>query len=613
MINKAYRFTELRLRGSNVKDAFVNFKKGLNVIQGPSDTGKTYIYQCINYLLGASDAPKDIDEAKLYTEVFLELVTKSNKTFTIQSNLKGGDLKVFQSSIEELTFDHEFELLSRKHDPNSEETISAFFLKLNNVYGSKVRINAQGKTRQVSYRDFVKFAMIDEIRMFTDKSIVYDTYFKKTEGANILKYIATGLDDSSIITKLSNKEISNKRGKLEMLNELIIDLEGDILKLQNSPSDNLEEIIDQINSLTESHVKLQQNYESLNSRRKEIIVQYDIKNTEKRVLEELLERSTILDLHYNSDVKRLNSTIEASYLLKDNPIAKSECPLCKSEIEHQCDEVEIRTIIDSCSAEIKKIEKLKLELQSTLKLLYKEIKILNNDVESLSKDIESLTINLDNDIGIEISKLAEAIGILNNKKSHFLGINIMQSQLEKYIAQKESIKKLISQANTKGNYDSLSTAYMTSISNQVEEILKALKYPNLSAVSYSEENFDIVISGKDRRVFGKGYRAILYATFIVALHELVADSEYSIGIPILDSPLVTYKETDKDSDGISTDLAMNFYRYLATTSKIDQILIIENDPPPEDIENEIHFIKFTKLENVGRYGFVETNPTANTS
>lgn len=174
MINKAYRFTELRLRGSNVKDAFVNFKKGLNIIQGPSETGKTYIYQCINYLLGASDAPKDIDEAKLYTEVFLELVTKSNVKFTIQSDLKGGHLKVFQSSIEELTFDHEFELLSRKHDPNSEKTISAFFLKLNNVYGSKVRTNAQGKTREISYRDLIKFSMIDEIRIFTDKSIVFD-------------------------------------------------------------------------------------------------------------------------------------------------------------------------------------------------------------------------------------------------------------------------------------------------------------------------------------------------------------------------------------------------------------------------------------------------------
>lgn len=434
---------------------------------------------------------------------------------------------------------------------------------------------------------------------------------KKTEGANILKYIVTGLDDSSIITKLSKNEITNKRGKLEMLNELIIDLEGDILKLKSNPSDNLEEIIDQINRLTESHKKLHENYVNLNLRRKEIIDRYDSKNTEKKVLEELLDRSTILDLHYNSDIKRLSSTIEASYFLKDNPIAKSECPLCKSEIEHQCDEVEITTIIDSCSAEIKKIEKLKLELQSTLKLLHKEIKGINQDVESLSKNIESLTVNLDNNIGVEISKLAEAIGILNNKKSHFLGINIKQSQLEKYIKQKKSIQEVISIANTKGNFDSLSTAYMTSISNQVEDILKSLKYPNLSAVSYSEENFDIVISGKDRGVFGKGYRAILYATFIVALHELVDDSEYSIGIPILDSPLVTYKETDKDSDGISIDLAMNFYRYLATKSKIDQILIIENDPPPDDIKNEIHFIKFTKLNNFGRYGFLESNPNAN--
>lgn len=610
-MNNAYRYTELRLRGATVKDAFVTFKKGLNIIEGPSETGKSYIFQCINYLLGASDPPKNIDEAKLYTEVFLELVTKSNETFTIQSDLHGGDLRVYKSSISDLTFDNEFELLSRKHDPNSENTISAFLLKLNSIYKSKIRTNAQGKTRDVSYRDIVKFSMIDEHRIFTEESIVFDNYIKKTEGSNILKYIITGIDDSSIVAKLSKNEITNKRGKLEMLNELIIDLESDIKKISQNPSDNLDEVISQINNLTETHGKLYENYQTLNSLRNEAIESNDSLNSEKKVLKELIDRSKILELHYNSDIKRLRSTIEASYLLKDNPNAKSECPLCKSKIDHQCDENEISKIIESCTAEIEKINKLKIELESTVKLLQIEINGLNKQIEVLNKEIEGYSNDLDNNIGKEIDKLTEAIKILNNKRSHFLGINIKQNQLDKLIIQKKAIQTMLSKARSKGNFDSLSTATMTDLSNKVEDILKSLKYPNLSAVSYSEEKFDIIISGKDRSIFGKGYRAILYSTFIIAIHELLINLNYSVGVPVLDSPLVTYKETDINSDVISINLAMNFYRYLANESKIDQVLIIENDPPPDDIKDKINFIKFTKLHNIGRYGFFETNPAAN--
>ena len=57
---------KLQLEGSDKETVSVEFKKGLNVIYGPSDTGKTFIYQSIDYMLGASKIPKDIPEAKGY-------------------------------------------------------------------------------------------------------------------------------------------------------------------------------------------------------------------------------------------------------------------------------------------------------------------------------------------------------------------------------------------------------------------------------------------------------------------------------------------------------------------------------------------------------------------
>ena len=57
---------QLRLSGINKTDAVLDFKPGVNIIAGDSDTGKTFAYQCLNYIFGAKDAPKEIDESKGY-------------------------------------------------------------------------------------------------------------------------------------------------------------------------------------------------------------------------------------------------------------------------------------------------------------------------------------------------------------------------------------------------------------------------------------------------------------------------------------------------------------------------------------------------------------------
>ena len=40
-------------------DAVVSFGKGLNVIQGFSDTGKTFVLKCIDYIFGSTEIPFD--------------------------------------------------------------------------------------------------------------------------------------------------------------------------------------------------------------------------------------------------------------------------------------------------------------------------------------------------------------------------------------------------------------------------------------------------------------------------------------------------------------------------------------------------------------------------
>ena len=55
---------ELRLTGRGVSDARMIFKPGGNVVSGDSDTGKSYMLRCIDYVFGAEAMTKVITEAE---------------------------------------------------------------------------------------------------------------------------------------------------------------------------------------------------------------------------------------------------------------------------------------------------------------------------------------------------------------------------------------------------------------------------------------------------------------------------------------------------------------------------------------------------------------------
>jgi DNA repair ATPase RecN len=44
-MSKGFIITKLVLQGVNVKQALIEFKQGLNVITGPTDTGKTFVFE----------------------------------------------------------------------------------------------------------------------------------------------------------------------------------------------------------------------------------------------------------------------------------------------------------------------------------------------------------------------------------------------------------------------------------------------------------------------------------------------------------------------------------------------------------------------------------------
>ena len=69
-------------------------------------------------------------------------------------------------------------------------------------------------------------------------------------------------------------------------------------------------------------------------------------------------------------------------------------------------------------------------------------------------------------------------------------------------------------------------------------------------------------------------------------------------------PLLAYWKPEGDDDDLrGTDLKEMFYRYLLGLSKDSQVIIVENEHPPDFVSAEGNVIVFTKNPHQGRYGF----------
>lgn len=603
-MSSGYTIKEIRVSGEGVPDSKIIFERGLNVLTGPSDTGKTYVFECINYMLGGSRPPKKVKESRNYSTIWLELYSNNGDSFSLKSDLKGGDILQYDSRIDDITFDESYNVLSRKHNPNSEETISAFLQKINNVYGTEIRTNARGQKRQLSYRDLVRFFLIDEERIITKDSLVISHYTKATEEKNVLKFIVTGEDDSDIIALVSKDKISNRKGRLEYIIETIERLRKEIGgSALDSIQSEVAKLDSQILQLRTTYSQISREIEIQRGERNSITRKIDKSERRKRELEELYFRSSFLERQYELDIERLKSTTEASMLLLDSGHEASKCPVCKGSMPEECSDSDIEKIISSCSAEVQKITTLIEELKQSVLLIKNEIDQLEDELSILDSELNEFDSKVNNGLGEQLNSILDLIDETNSKKNILLELQLKKDNIDKLVVQKESLEKTISEARIKSDYESVSTASLSDLSSQIESVLKGCNYPDLAAVSFSEDKADFVISGEDRELFGKGFRAIIYAAFVVALQELLNNKTYSIGVPVIDSPLVTYKKPEYENDDlIPVDLAMDFYRYI-NKSTAGQIIIIENVEPPEDIIGDINHIRFTRSQDYGRYGF----------
>lgn len=218
--------SKLTISGPGKKDACLSFKKGLNVITGDSDTGKTYAFQCIDYMLGKDSQPKNIVEAQGYTLITLELYI-GNEKYILQRNIGEKRIKIL--------FENKELYLPCKHNPQNNNNLSKFLLsKLLGKTDNIIINRKKGENRTLSFRDIVHLCLVSETDIIAESSAFQSIqYVEQTARCSVLKYVITQEDDSKA-TQESNRqnEIISRQGVVLYLKGKKNEIEQSIQKIK---------------------------------------------------------------------------------------------------------------------------------------------------------------------------------------------------------------------------------------------------------------------------------------------------------------------------------------------------------------------------------------------
>jgi len=609
-VNVGFALRELRLTGPGVPDAVVGFADGLNVIAGPSDTGKTYVAQCIDFVLGAGTPPKAIPEAEHYATASVRLWARGEgREYVLARGLT-------DDTVQLTAPDAESERLRAKHDPKRRDTVSYFLLSQCGLAGRKIRMAAHGATRDLSFRDLALLTLVDEESVIRARSPIFSGQnMSRTPESRVFRLLLTGADDASVIAQ-EKPEIARSRynGRAEVLSELVDHTLGELRELD--VDDDLSAAERRLAGQTAENEAASSALASAQTAAAPIEGQRRdawraLRKVESRlnVRRELQTRFELLRQQYRSDLERLAAIAEAGVRL--GQLTEERCPVCGSAAEHHQREHALEQpppadVTRACEAEAVKTTALLRDLEVTLDANATVIEQAATERDARGLELDRVERELRTSLQ---PRLEQAVRVFRETETR----RQAAARVVDLLARQQQLQELLKVARAQrtrpradGGLMGASAGEAESFVKEVERLLRKWHFPGVDRVTWSEANQDVVISGRPRGSRGKGVRAITRAAFNLALLRLCADEDRPCsGLVLIDSPLVVYREPEAGEEAFPRAVKDAFYSSVAADFRDAQVVVLENDEPPPGLASTANIIMFTGTA-VGRSGFIPT-------
>ncbi|EFF3687015.1 hypothetical protein B7O30_001662 [Escherichia coli] len=561
------RIRKILLRGNSVQDAYVDFYKGANILAGESDTGKSYLVSCLDYILGAEKLKKKLKEATDYTHLYVEFENDEGGVLTLKRGLEGGKLEAHDVAIQDI------------HGEGNE-------------------------TQRFSIRTLAPIFLVDEVSIIDEYSPVTGrSGYDDTARKRMFSYILTGHDDGGVTVE-EKPEIVKARlmAKLEFIQDLIRPLDERFsicspkFPLTSSADDLSDQLIAQaIDEVERAAAAISDLLEGI---KMETALTLKIESQLMGV-SEIQSRYSLLEERYHSDLKRLDFISEGSHYFTS--LQEVPCSLCGQNLLHPHSEnakklMNSNEVRRSSLAEAAKIHGYLAGLQKAMSDLDRRKEALNIDRYKSKESLDGmknqikytfeplLTLSKES-LDLAIEQRAERDSELNDRQRWF---ELLKHQKDiEILLEKSSQPRL--------EWEGLSTRTLAELCREIETVLKDWKWGAEPDVSFNEKEYDIIVDGQPRQSHGKGVRAILYSAFIIGLLKYCIKKGYPHpGLVVIDSPLTSYKKKAAATvsgfdEPISAGIEEGFWHSLTQLPDTLQIIVIENKEPPVSIMNKVHY------------------------
>lgn len=589
----SFYIEKIIVTGSGKTDSIIELSNGVNIIYGPSNTGKTYIVKCIDYMFGSEREPIDISTGYQYIKIIVR-----TQCGTITMSRKIGENKIEVSSNDNNVPSGKY--ATKASRTNYDKTINSVWLSLIGINDLHLVISNENYKKQIlSWRTFSHMFMLTETKIISEYSAILsgrDT--SNTAVIASLIFLLSGQDFAETETK-DTKEIkeAKKNAVKAYINKELFRLSERnqelLAQLKENPNIDIAVEIEKIMA------EISTNEKRINSSIEEnqkILAQLYEKNENLSECNVLLNRYDELTTQYDADLKRLNFIVDGEANL--NASFSTHCPFCDGEVVVKKNQ----NYIDAAKSD------------------YKKIKLQAKDLESASKELRSEKLSLEQEIGTLMAKkksiedliekeLKPQVFNLKEKLSAYK--DAIECQKEIDILKKLSEQKTADMIENDTDEESelkfkvkehLDYSFINELSNGIKSFLENCNYDNLLSVIFDKADMDIVINGKKKSSNGKGYNAYFNSVVAIVLSRYMeSKAKYSPDFLVLDSPILSLKE--KETKKPSETMRNTLFEDIVDNQKGIQTIVIENEIPEINYK-DANIIHFTKEKNNGRYGFL---------
>ena len=607
-------FTHLVFRGPRKDPAKIEFRLGLNLIYGPSNTGKSSILDAIDFMFGRTRKLKELPEHDGYNEILLGMHFSEDGPYTLVRSLQGGSFTCFEGTHFERPSNQRSQIL-RPGDPSATMgSLRDFILDRIGLFGKELKKNQRNEKERLTLRNISPLVIVNEKNIQREASpYVSEQYTKVTVDKSRLRFILTGVDDSNLVPEEKEREVISRQARLQLLSEFIIESESQISGLGGS-EDLRSEMASQLTRLMQSLDRERETLSASEAQYREVLVDRNklrskFTESQDRLVEitEMLARFSLLYSQYSNDLVRLENIAEAGTLFYALPSGR--CPVCGAKSEAHdptggCD-VDTVSIVAAAEGEQVKIRVLQNELRDVVGTLEREKTEIENEFPETQKALQQAKAFL-SDMNPQISAQRGRFLEFMDKKSEIernleLFVNLDRLQQK----QQEIEQEFCAAASEDDVASPLPTKPLFDLSNSVASFLEEWGLMDHASVHFDNETRDFVINGKHRSSNGKGHRAITHAAATLGLLKFTETKGIPYpGFVILDSPLLAYEEPENDEDDLSgTDVSLHFLRSLAAWKSIQTIILENKKSIPSEFAQGDGITQFTKSITTGRYGY----------